>query len=99
GARSFLLRAQEKRTKEKAPLHARPSGSLPGCGGSPTGHPWPDDELADVLSATLAGLILHPSAAPEGDPAARCAARFANQQNSCNVARTRVLADMSRFIA
>src|SRR5699024_4767056 len=53
------------------------SGSLPGYGGSPTGHPWPDDELADVLSATLAGLILHPSAAPEGDPgsALRCPLR------------------------
>src|SRR5699024_2957784 len=85
----FLCLPKENGTKRKAPLHARPSGSLPGCGGSPTGHPWPDDELADVLSATLAGLILHPSAAPEGEgeqrealPASRTSKTPVTPQNS-----------------
>ena len=96
GARSFLLLAQEKRTKEKAPLHARPSGSLPGCGGCLTGHPWPGSQRADVLSAPLTGLILHPSAAPEGEGEQREALPASRTRKiALHDTRSRVLADMS----
>src|SRR5690625_5991995 len=54
GARvHFLCLPKENEPKERAPRQMRPTGSLRGSGGSLTGPPWPDSELADVLSATL----------------------------------------------
>ena len=63
--------AQEKVTKEKG----TPEGVVGlwptarcRCGGSLTGHPWPDSELAGILPATLPGFFLRVLAAPKGDP-------------------------------
>src|SRR5690625_1297393 len=99
GARSFSLLAQRKRNQKKGTPACAPFGFAPGLRGFADGPSMARRRTGRRPVGHPAGLILHPSAAPEGDPAARCAARFANQQNSCDVARTRVLADMSRFIA
>ena len=63
--------AQEKVTKEKG----TPEGAVGRwptargrCGGSLTGHPWPDSELAGILPATLPGFFLRVLAVPKGDP-------------------------------
>ena len=70
-ASHFLLLAQEKVTKEKG----TPKGAVglwPTArgryGGSLTGHPWPDSQLAGILPATLRAFSSASSPRPRGTP-------------------------------
>jgi len=70
-ASHFLLLAQEKVTKEKG-TPAGAVGRRPTArgryGGSLTGHPWPDSELAGLLPATLRAFSSASSPRPRGTP-------------------------------
>jgi len=67
----FLLRAQEKVTKEKGTPRGRLAGVLPakcvkGGRGFSTAHPWADEKQADLRVGFPAGFSAHPSPPPRG---------------------------------
>jgi hypothetical protein len=73
------LLAQEKVTKEKG----TPEGAVGlwptargRCGGSLTGHPWPDSELAGILPATLRAFSSATSPRPRGTPKSKAKHEF-----------------------
>src|SRR5690625_2345332 len=82
GARSFLLLAQEKQNQREGTPACVPFGFAPGLRGFADGPSMARRRTGRRPVGHPAGLILHPSAAPEGDPAAQRAARFANQEGS-----------------
>src|SRR5699024_11755965 len=78
----FIFFACPKKTNQKKGTPAcAPFGFAPGLRGFADGPSMARRRTGRHPVGHPAGLILHPSAAPEGDPAARCAARFANQES------------------
>src|SRR5699024_10729342 len=78
GASSFSLLAQRKRTKRKGTPTDAPFGFAAGFRGFADGPSMARQRTGRRPVGHPAGLFLHPSAASEGGPVARCATRFAN---------------------
>ena len=99
-AGNFLLRAQEKVTKEKGTPSGPVSGLLPadcaiGLWGSLTVHPWTATN-ARASCARPFGLILHPLAGPQGDPGGRAARSCAQKHRGFRRSHRRQLAPTKR---
>src|SRR5690625_7386028 len=88
--------AQRKPNQKKGTPAGTPFGCAPGFRGLSDGPSLARQTTSRPPVGSPSGLILHPSAVPQGGLVARCATRFADQQEPWTLQSIRVLADMSR---